>query len=111
MNYKQFPTIEIPAFLQAPEWMDASWGNDVTARSMRVLPADSNFELLVWVHPEKIEDRESPDYPRYAVVVYESVTGDELDSADANTESECVNAIDAFMANITLLLNNKLNWR
>jgi hypothetical protein len=77
MTYKEFPEIEIPAFLQSPEWADNSWHNDTHAHSDLALPGGKRLE--VWVNFEKPEEREFPGVARYMVVL-----------ADDDLEGDCL---------------------
>lgn len=107
-QFKAFPKLTIPDFLNTPDWTDESWGNDVTAKVSRVLPSDSPYELTVWVHPKKKVERESPDYERFAVSVYDKSTGDELESEGANTEKACISIINVMLWKINLITNNRI---
>lgn len=95
IQFHDFANIPVPKFLNSPEWLDESWGNDVTAH-VRLDLQDSPYELWVWVHPENVTDRESPEYKRYVVIVYNHDNGDELHSADCETDEECEKHIKLF---------------
>ena len=65
-TYTQHPNIAIPDFLQAEPWQDASWKNDVCAKSLLEFnPGDDHECLRVWVAEDNPADREYPDGPKF----------------------------------------------
>ncbi len=108
-TFKECPSVEIPEFLSGPEWLDESYGNDVTGHVRRDLPKDCPYELWVWVHPEDKTKRESDEYTRFGVVIYDASTGDEIDGSNCETVEDCQNDIEVFMERINLLINNSAN--
>jgi hypothetical protein len=108
-QFNDFQDIRVPKFLNSPAWLDESWGNDVTAHVRLDEYNEINFELWIWVHPENKEERESPEYTRFVVSVYEHDTGNELESIEAETESECMKAIEEMRRPLDILKENHAN--
>lgn len=88
-KYKDFQNIEIPPFLL--DWKDSSWHNDATASSRKDLPGD--IALVVWVNPDKLEERETFENSKYIVVLENKETGDAIELREANTDGEAIAAI------------------
>jgi hypothetical protein len=86
--YKEFPSIEIPSFLL--DWEDSSWGNDATASSRKGLP--SGNDLVIWVNPDDIEDREWFDGHKFLIVL-ENEAGDPIREILADQEIEVLASI------------------
>lgn len=113
--FSAHPHIDIPDFLNTDEYTDESYGNDVTAHMIVKLPEDADFEIWVYVHPNDPAERESADYHKYEIVIYDRATGDE---SDVNQELEIYSADDPELALaciehakdcIMLLVGNKRN--
>lgn len=103
MNYTDFCHIEIPDFLQSGDWLDISWGNDITARSQYATPLNADgWELHVWVAEPDPKDREAPDLPRYMVSVYDD-KGDLQSSTDCETDDEAKGAVEKVLRKYNLI--------
>lgn len=63
--YSEWPSIPVPACLQKPGWVDASYHNDVCARSEFRFADGSG--LTVWVEHASRKKREYPEWGRYIV--------------------------------------------
>ncbi|HLO15751.1 MAG TPA: hypothetical protein VK206_13035 [Anaerolineales bacterium] len=87
-NYKDFD-IPIPEFLE--DWTDTSWYKDVTASSSKDFPNGNN--LRVWVYPDDPTEREYEGQLKYLVVL-EDEDGNEVAHMGANTDIECIKAIE-----------------
>jgi hypothetical protein len=87
-NYTAFD-IQIPKFLK--DWTDTSWYKDVTASSSKELPNGNS--VRVWVYPDDPTEREYEAQSKYLVVL-EDEDGHELANKEANTDDECIKAIE-----------------
>lgn len=58
-----------PQFLIDLGFQDQSWHNDAAAQARYRLKGGNN--LVVWVAPEKVEDREYTGQTRFAICVYD----------------------------------------
>ncbi len=68
MNYKEFPDIAVPEFLQAEGWDDTSYHNDAEASSTRELKYGGAV-IVVWVNFDDIAMREITGSTKYVVTV------------------------------------------
>lgn len=95
--YKEYPEIQVPAFLDKAPWEDTSWHNDATASS--VWDLDCGMEprsIRVWVNADKVEDRETFEEFKYMVVLEESENGNYIHCEPANTDKDAVALIQKF---------------
>lgn len=104
--YSAFPSIEIPAFLQGPQWFDESWRNDTCAKSVRYLTEDmSRLYFCVWVEAADPANREHAKHSRYVVQVVLDENNPDNDlyfllktDADAEVEDLLAQAESAFVS-------------
>lgn len=87
-NYQYFD-IPIPDFLA--DWTDISWYDDITASSWKDLSQGSG--LRVWVNTDDLDRRFWNDRLKYLVVL-EDRKGEEIARLQADTDAECIKAIE-----------------
>lgn len=85
----QYFDIQIPEFLK--NWTDTSWYKDVTASSWKDLPNGNN--LRVWVASDDPQEREYEGQWKYLITL-EDEAGDEIAKIEANSDDQCVKAIE-----------------
>lgn len=84
-----------PQFLIDLGFRDNSWHNDAAAQA--TFPLRSGNILVVWVSPEKVEDREFSDQKLFTVCLYDSDYENCQDLLQTDSAEQCRLTVEALI--------------